>query len=66
LTITLISRPFGVHERLGPWRFLGLALGLFGVVALLGFGLNFWSSWVGGPGVSCNCFSQLSAMRSEH
>jgi drug/metabolite transporter (DMT)-like permease len=38
LTITLISRFFGVHERLGFWRVLGLATGLLGVVALLGLG----------------------------
>jgi drug/metabolite transporter (DMT)-like permease len=38
LTITLISRFFGVHERLGFWRVLGLAVGLLGVVALLGLG----------------------------
>ena len=38
LTITLISRFFGVHERLGIWRLLGLATGLLGVVALLGLG----------------------------
>jgi drug/metabolite transporter (DMT)-like permease len=37
ITIALISRFFGVHERLGPWRILGLALGLCGVAALLGF-----------------------------
>ena len=38
LTITLISRFFGVHERLGVWRLLGLIIGLLGVVALLGLG----------------------------
>src|SRR4029077_3342826 len=38
LTVTLISRFFGVHERLGTWRLLGLAIGLLGVVALLGLG----------------------------
>ena len=38
LTIALISRFFGVHERLSPTRLLGLALGLIGVMALLGFG----------------------------
>ena len=38
LTITLISRFFGVHERLGTGRLLGLAIGLLGVVALLGLG----------------------------
>jgi drug/metabolite transporter (DMT)-like permease len=38
LTITLISRFFGLHERLGLRRIAGLLLGLCGVVALLGFG----------------------------
>jgi drug/metabolite transporter (DMT)-like permease len=38
LSIALIQRFFGVHERLGLWRILGLGLGLVGVVALLGFG----------------------------
>ena len=57
LTITLISRPFGVHERLGPWRFLGLALGLFGVVALLGFGSI--SGPLGWAGVSCILLATL-------
>ena len=38
LTITLISRFFGVHEPLGTARLLGLAVGLVGVVALLGLG----------------------------
>lgn len=38
LTITVISRFFGVHERLGPWRLLGLLIGLAGVAVLLGFG----------------------------
>jgi drug/metabolite transporter (DMT)-like permease len=38
LWIALLSRFFGVHEPLGAWRVLGLALGFIGVVALLGFG----------------------------
>ncbi len=38
LLTALISRFLGVHERLGPWRALGLGLGLTGVVSLLGFG----------------------------
>jgi drug/metabolite transporter (DMT)-like permease len=38
LTIALISRFFGVHERLGAARTLGLLVGLAGVVALVGFG----------------------------
>lgn len=38
LSIALIQRFFGVHERLGGWRILGLGLGFVGVAALLGFG----------------------------
>jgi drug/metabolite transporter (DMT)-like permease len=38
LTITLISPFFGVHERLGALRMLGLGIGLVGVVALVGLG----------------------------
>ena len=35
LTVTLISRYFGVHEPLEAWRLVGLVVGLLGVVALL-------------------------------
>ena len=38
IIVAVISRYFGVHERLGPRRTFGLLLGLAGVVALLGFG----------------------------
>jgi drug/metabolite transporter (DMT)-like permease len=51
LWIALIQRFFGVHERLGPWRILGLALGFIGVAALLGFGTI--SGLVGWAGVAC-------------
>ena len=48
LTITLISRFFGVHERLGLWRVLGLGIGLMGVVALLGLGtISTAQQWAG-------------------
>src|SRR5580704_5753649 len=48
LTITLISRFFGVHERLGTARVVGLALGLLGVVTLVGFGTISGSrGWIG-------------------
>jgi drug/metabolite transporter (DMT)-like permease len=48
LTIALISRFFGVHERLGTGRLLGLALGLLGVVTLVGFGTISGSrGWIG-------------------
>jgi len=57
LTIALISRFFGVHERLGPTRLLGLGLGLIGVIALLGFGtLEGPLAWVG---VACILVSTL-------
>ena len=38
LTVTVISRFFGLHEPLGKWRLAGLLLGFLGVVTLLGFG----------------------------
>jgi drug/metabolite transporter (DMT)-like permease len=38
LTIAVISRYFGQHEPLGLWRLVGLVVGLFGVITLLGFG----------------------------
>jgi len=38
LTVRVISRFFGLHEPLGPWRLAGLVMGFLGVVALLGFG----------------------------
>lgn len=51
LTVVLISRYFALHEPLGFWRGFGLAVGLLGVVVLLGFGT------VSGPlawaGVAC-------------
>jgi drug/metabolite transporter (DMT)-like permease len=48
LTITLISRFFGIHERLGVWRVTGLAVGLLGVVALLGLGtISTAQQWAG-------------------
>ena len=51
LTIVLLSRFFGVQERLGVRRLLGLALGLVGVVALLGF--DTISGPYGWAGVGC-------------
>ena len=57
LTITLISRLFGVHERLGTARLLGLALGLSGVVALVGFGTI--SGPLGWIGVACMLLATL-------
>jgi drug/metabolite transporter (DMT)-like permease len=51
LSIALIQRFFGVHERLGWWRILGLGLGLIGVVALLGFGTI--AGPLGWAGVAC-------------
>lgn len=57
LTIALISRFFGVHERLGPTRSLGLALGLAGVAALLGLGTI--SGPLGWAGVACMLLSTV-------
>lgn len=57
LTVTLISRYFGVHEKLGMGRLLGLALGLCGVMALVGFG-NI-SGPRGWAGVGCMLLATL-------
>jgi drug/metabolite transporter (DMT)-like permease len=48
LIIALISRFFGVHERLGAARLIGLLVGLAGVVALVGLGtLSGTLAWAG-------------------
>lgn len=57
LTITLISRFFGVHERLGIARLSGLGIGLLGVVALLGLGSI--SGVLGWIGVGCMLLATL-------
>jgi drug/metabolite transporter (DMT)-like permease len=57
LSIALIQRFFGVHERLGRWRILGLGLGFVGVAALLGFGTI--SGPLGWIGVTCMVIATL-------
>lgn len=57
LSMALIQRFFGVHERLGPWRIVGLALGFVGVAALLGFGTI--SGTFGWAGVACMLLATL-------
>jgi drug/metabolite transporter (DMT)-like permease len=57
LSIALIQRFFGVHERLGWWRILGLALGFVGVAALLGFGTI--AGPTGWAGVACMLIATL-------
>src|SRR5271154_5464570 len=57
LSIALIQRFFGVHERLGFWRILGLGLGFVGVAALLGFGTI--SGPLGWAGVGCMMVATL-------
>jgi drug/metabolite transporter (DMT)-like permease len=51
LIIAIISRFFGVHERLGAARLIGLAVGFGGVVALVGFGAP--SGPLAWTGVAC-------------
>jgi drug/metabolite transporter (DMT)-like permease len=51
LWVILLSRFFGVHERVGAWRLAGLALGFIGVVALLGLGTI--SGALGWAGAAC-------------
>jgi drug/metabolite transporter (DMT)-like permease len=57
LSVALIQRFFGVQERLGWWRILGLAMGFVGVAALLGFGTI--SGPLGWAGVACMLVSTL-------
>jgi drug/metabolite transporter (DMT)-like permease len=57
LSIALIQRFFGVHERLGWRRILGLGLGFIGVAALLGFGTI--SGPFGWAGVACMLVATL-------
>ena len=57
LSIALIQRFFGVHERLGLWRILGLGLGFVGVAALLKFGTI--SGLLGWTGVACMLVATL-------
>jgi drug/metabolite transporter (DMT)-like permease len=51
ITVIVIARFFGLNERLGARRAVGLVLGLCGVVALLGFGTV--SGPLGWAGVGC-------------
>jgi drug/metabolite transporter (DMT)-like permease len=57
LSIALIQRFFGVHERLGAWRIVGLGMGFVGVAALLGFGTI--SGPLGWAGVVCMLVATL-------
>ncbi len=57
LSIALIQRFFGVHERLGAWRIAGLGLGFIGVAALLGFGTI--AGPLGWAGVACMLIATL-------
>jgi drug/metabolite transporter (DMT)-like permease len=57
LTVVLLSRFFGLHERLGAWRLAGLILGLVGVATLLGFGTI--SGPLGWAGVGCMLLAVL-------
>ena len=48
LTVAVIAPLFGVRERLGPRRVIGLAIGFAGVVALLGIDrLSGAEQWIG-------------------
>jgi drug/metabolite transporter (DMT)-like permease len=57
LTVALLSRFFGLHERLGAWRLAGLLLGLVGVATLLGFGTI--SGPLGWAGAGCTLLAAL-------
>jgi drug/metabolite transporter (DMT)-like permease len=56
-SIALIQRFFGVHERLGRLRIVGLGLGFIGVAALLGFGTI--EGALGWAGVACMLVATL-------
>jgi drug/metabolite transporter (DMT)-like permease len=57
IIIALISRFFGVHERLGALRLVGLVVGLAGVVTLVGLGtLSGPLAWAG---VGCVVISTI-------
>jgi drug/metabolite transporter (DMT)-like permease len=57
LSIAVLSRYFGVHERLSAVRLAGLVLGLVGVAALVGFGpINGRQGWIG---VGCMLMATL-------
>ncbi|MEP6546385.1 MAG: DMT family transporter [Gammaproteobacteria bacterium] len=57
LSIALIQRFFGVHERLATGRIVGLALGFIGVASLVGFGTI--SGPLGWAGVACMLIATL-------
>jgi drug/metabolite transporter (DMT)-like permease len=57
MSIALIQRFFGIRESLGAWRIAGLAIGFFGVAALLGTGSISGSS--GWAGVGCMLLATL-------
>ena len=57
LSIALIQRFFGLHERLGLCRSVGLATGFVGVAALIGFGSI--SGVTGWAGVACMLLATL-------
>jgi drug/metabolite transporter (DMT)-like permease len=57
LCIAVIQRFFGIREALGAWRIAGLAIGFFGVAALLGTGPI--SGALGWAGVGCMLVSTL-------
>lgn len=57
LSIALIQKFFGVHERLGRWRIVGLGMGFIGVAALLGFDTIAWP--LGWAGVACMLIATL-------
>ncbi len=48
LSVALMQRFFGISEKMGSWRIIGLGLGFVGVAALLGTGPISWPlGWVG-------------------
>jgi drug/metabolite transporter (DMT)-like permease len=57
LSVALMQRFFGISEKMGSWRIIGLGLGFVGVAALLGTGPISWPlGWVG---VACMLLATL-------
>jgi drug/metabolite transporter (DMT)-like permease len=57
LSVALMQRFFGISEKMGGWRIIGLGLGFVGVAALLGTGPISWP--LGWLGVACMLLSTL-------
>ena len=62
LSVALMQRCFGISEKMGSWRIIGLGLGFVGVAALLGTG-PISGRWAGSVLPAC-CWQRLD-MQSD-